>query len=256
MKAQKMCIFTRMENERKEWFAEWFDTSYYHSLYKNRNNEEAKGFVEHLVADLTLRINAKVLDLACGKGRHSVTLNELGFDVLGVDLSPNSISCAKKSSTNGLSFKVHDMRKIIPGHKFDAIFNLFTSFGYFDCIEDNENVVDSMHQMLNDEGLLIIDFMNAHRVIAELMMSETKIMDNITFQIERNYDGKHIYKKISFFADSENHCYTERVQALHFNDFKHLLEANNFQILRTFGDFDLNAFDEYTSDRLIIVAQK
>jgi hypothetical protein len=113
-----------------------------------------------------------------------------------------------------------------------------------------------MYQMLNNDGLLIIDFMNAHQVISELVLSETKTMGAITFNIEREYDGKHIYKKISFSADGQDHCHTERVQALYYNDFKQLLEANNFQILRTFGDFELNTFDEHASDRLIIVAQK
>jgi SAM-dependent methyltransferase len=216
-----------MKSQRKEWFAEWFDTSYYHILYQNRNNDEANGFVNRLVNDLKLPANSSVLDLACGKGRHSVTLNELGFDVLGVDLSPNSISCAANLSRVGLKFDVHDMRKVIEGHKFDAIFNLFTSFGYFDSILDNEEVINSMHEMLNNDGLLIIDFMNAHQVISTLVVSETKTMDAITFNIEREYDGKHIYKKISFSADGKDHCYTERVQALYFNDFKQLLEAKN-----------------------------
>jgi 2-polyprenyl-3-methyl-5-hydroxy-6-metoxy-1,4-benzoquinol methylase len=107
----------RMKSQKKEWFAEWFDTSYYHTLYQNRNDDEAKGFVKRLVTDLQLHEKASVLDLACGKGRHSVTLNELGFDVLGVDLSPNSISCAANHSKSGLKFDVHDMRKVIEGRK-------------------------------------------------------------------------------------------------------------------------------------------
>ena len=97
--------------------------------------------------------------MACGKGRHSVTLNKHGLTVLGVDLAPNSILEAQKSETTNLSFGVHDMREVIAGKTFDAIFNLFTSFGYFDDLNDNVRVVQSMHSMLNDEGILVIDFL-------------------------------------------------------------------------------------------------
>ena len=80
---------------KKEWFEEWFDTSYYHTLYKHRNDEEAAQFIERIVAELPLKTGAHVLDLACGKGRHSITLNKLGFNVLGVDLAANSIDKAQ-----------------------------------------------------------------------------------------------------------------------------------------------------------------
>ncbi|MFN5878833.1 MAG: SAM-dependent methyltransferase, partial [Flavobacteriales bacterium] len=68
----------------KEWFADWFDTPYYHILYKNRNDEEAAHFIENLIEFIQLDLGSRVLDLACGKGRHSVTLNKLGYNVLGV----------------------------------------------------------------------------------------------------------------------------------------------------------------------------
>ncbi|MBC7524978.1 MAG: methyltransferase domain-containing protein, partial [Flavobacterium sp.] len=115
----------------KTWYASWFDSPYYHILYKDRNYREAQIFMDNLTRYLNLPEKAKVLDLACGKGRHSIYLNQLGFEVTGVDLSENSILEAKKNENESLHFNVHDMRN--PFHqKFDAIFNLFTSFGYFE----------------------------------------------------------------------------------------------------------------------------
>jgi SAM-dependent methyltransferase len=239
----------------KEWFAEWFDTPYYHILYKSRDEKEAKDFIERLVNELRLDRTSNVLDLACGKGRHSITLRELGFIVLGVDLSANSIETANKSSKDGLRFAVQDMREPI-NEKFDHIFNLFTSFGYFDEISDNERVIRAIHQMLKDEGLVVIDFMNAARVIERLVPHEMKTEEGISFEIDRHTDGKHIYKRIRFCADGKDHDHTERVQALLLSDFQRLLESNGFEILRTFGDFKLNDFNESESDRLIIVARK
>lgn len=240
----------------KEWFVDWFDTSYYHTLYKDRNDEEASVFISNLLHFLQLENSAHVLDLACGKGRHSVTLNSLGYSVKGVDLSANSISHAKENENETLQFAVHDMRDILHGEKFKAVFNLFTSFGYFDTICDNECVVQSIHEMLEENGFLIIDFMNAARVIENLVEKETKIVDGITFNLERVYDGEHIFKHIRFEDKETSFHYTERVQALKEQDFKTLLSENKFEIISTFGNFSLEPFDEKTSDRLIIIAKK
>lgn len=239
----------------KEWFADWFDTSYYHILYKNRNDQEAERFISKLVNNLHLPPMSTVLDLACGKGRHSVTLNKLGYDVLGVDLSPQSIAHASKMASQHLQFAVQDMREPIPGKSFDAVFNLFTSFGYFDAIDDNQRVIKSVKRMLKPQGLLIIDFMNARQVIDALVEDEQKTIEGITFNIQREYNGTHIIKHIRFEDNSREFSYTERVQALQLADFRSLLEDENFQILRTFGDFDLQPYQEESSERLIIIAR-
>lgn len=242
-----------MENE---WFASWFDTKYYHTLYKNRDDNEAKAFIKKLVENLKLSKGQKVLDLGCGKGRHSVTLNELGYDVLGADLSSNSIDFASKSSKENLKFIVHDMREIIPNVSFSAIFNLFTSFGYFDEESDNLKVLNAAHQMLNDKGVLVIDFMNTTQVINSLTPQATKIVDGIAFSLSKRFDGKYIYKDIKFKDEGKPFHFTERVQALTIDVFESLLSQTGFKILRTFGDFNLNSFNKMNSERLIIIAQK
>lgn len=242
--------------EKKEWFAEWFDTTYYHTLYKDRDYLEAKRFIAQLVDFLELPEGAKILDLACGKGRHSVMLNALNYNVTGVDLSPCSIAEAKKSETSGLSFLVHDMRDVLNKAQFNAVFNLFTSFGYFDSLTDNLKVMSSVHQMLVENGIFVIDFMNAERVIRTLVEEEIKEVDGIRFHIKRRFDGDHIFKDISFSDEGKNFAYTERVQALKLEHFNRMLTTSDFEILRTFGDFDLNEFNPISSDRLILIAQK
>ncbi len=242
--------------EKANWFESWFDTSYYHILYKNRDNQEAEGFIGNLVDKMELPQGSRVLDLACGKGRHSVTLFTHGYKVLGVDLSPQSIDYAEYMSNEHLQFQVHDMREVILGEKFDAVFNLFTSFGYFDSSEDNKQVLQSVHQMLNPDGLLLIDFMNASKVVENLVTQETKEVDDIRFEITRKYDGEHIFKYIHFQADGSEHNYMERVQALKLSNFQSLLDEAGFDVINTFGDFNLGSFDEVNSDRLILLARK
>ena len=247
---------------KKEWFAEWFDSPYYHLLYQNRNDEEAKVFIEKLCSHLTLSAKSHVLDLACGKGRHSITLAKLGFQVTGADLAANSIQLAKEAQAtlalNNLQFLVHDMREAIPNKCFGAVFNLFTSFGYFDDLADNQRVCQSISDMLDSEGLLVIDFLNAQKVISNLVATETVLRGDIRFEIKRWATDGHIYKEISIHDPSQAALigpYTERVQALRVQDFQALL-APNFELLETFGSYSLAAFDSATSERLILIAKK
>lgn len=242
--------------ENPNWFESWFDTDYYHILYKNRDNKEAEKFIGNLVDYIQLPQHSRVLDLACGKGRHSMTLFTHGYNVLGVDLSPQSIDFAEYFSNENLQFKVHDMREVIQGERFDAVFNLFTSFGYFDSSEDNKQVLNSVNEMLKPNGVLLIDFMNAVKVIANLVTEETKIVEGITFNITRKYDNQHIYKYIRFEAEGRQHNYMERVQALKLSDFEQLLDTCGFDLIRTFGNFNLESYEENTSDRLILLARK
>jgi len=238
-----------------EWFKDWFNSPYYHLLYQNRDYKEADLFIKNLSNFLKINLNANILDLACGNGRHSITLNKLGFNVTGVDLSKNSISIAKQSENKKLNFHIHDMRNKFGSESYEYIFNLFTSFGYFNSMDDNIKMLESIKKMLAPKGILIIDFLNAEKVIRKLKKHETKNIEKIEFNINRYIKNKKVYKEISIIDPSgENYEFTERVQLFNLDDFNSLLNTN-FQILHTFGDFNLNEFDSQISDRLIIIAQ-
>jgi len=237
------------------WFASWFDTSYYHMLYNHRNEEEAQAFIERLVNFLALEPKSKVLDLACGKGRHARTLHALGLNVLGTDLSPQSIAFANESAVDGLQFKAQDMREPLPNESFDAVFNLFTSFGYFDSTAENQRVIDSVHTMLTPRGILVIDFLNAQRVTDTLVPVEQVQRDALTFNIRRELSAGKVIKHIEFKDQGNTFHFTEQVQLLGLGDFQELLKTH-FNMLHTFGDYTLTEFDSSTSPRLILIAQK
>lgn len=239
-----------------DWFATWFETDYYHTLYKYRDKAEAEHFIQHLIEALDAPKNSRVLDLACGKGRHSITLHELGMNVLGADLSSNSIRQANTFAKEGLEFIVHDMREVIKGRRFDYVLNLFTSFGYFDNKFDNQKVIDAISSMLSDNGKLVIDFLNANKVINELIPQEIKSIDGIDFKIRREYNGSHILKHISFDDGGKSYDFTEQVQALKLEDFSQFLFDAGLEIISIFGDFDLRPFDKQLSNRLIIIAKR
>lgn len=238
------------------WFAEWFDTTHYHKLYKHRDEIEAELFIRNITAHLGLNTEKHILDLACGKGRHAQFLNTLGYKVTGLDLSENSIRTASKNANENLSFYVHDMREVYKKEEFDAVFNLFTSFGYFDSQLDNLKVLSSIREMLTDNGVLVIDFMNAEKVINKLVAEELKLVEGIEFHINRTYDGAHIFKNIQFNDNGKQFNFTERVQALTRTHFEQLLEASHFELVTVFGNYKLESFDQHNSDRLILVARK
>ena len=242
---------TNHKPSTKNWFASWFDTPYYHILYKERNYREAQIFMDNLTHYLNLPEKAKVLDLACGKGRHAIYLNQLGFDVIGADLSENSIAIANKNSNDSLHFQVHDMR--LPfDDKFDAIFNLFTSFGYFENDKDNLKTLIAMKESLSEYGFGVIDFMNVNQVIANLIPEEVKTVDGIDFHIKRYYIDDHIYKEIDFKDNDNDFHFVEKVRALTLQDFTELMEEAGIYLLEVFGDYKLKKFHKTDSERLIL----
>lgn len=241
-----------MQKETNNWFASWFDTPYYHILYKDRDYEEAQLFMDNITGYLNLPEDAKILDLACGKGRHSIYLNKLGYDVTGADLSENSIKEASKHTNDKLHFVVHDMRDTC-NEKYDAIFNLFTSFGYFESDDDNLTTLKAIHNSLTEYGFAVIDFMNVHKVIADLVSQETKVIDGIEFHIKRYVEDNHIIKEIDFNDKGKQFHFTEKVKALTLEDFEAMMEEAGIYLLDVFGDYKLHKFYKNESERLIMI---
>ena len=240
--------------ETKDWFTDWFNTPYYHILYKERNDDEAQLFMKNITSFLNLPKTTHILDLPCGKGRHSVFLNSLGYKVTGGDLAANSIKLAKEFENETLKFKVHDMRAPF-NNKYDAIFNLFTSFGYFEDDKEDILILNNIKQGLKKDGFFVFDFLNAEKVKINLVATETKMVDNITFNIKREIKDGFIFKHISFFADGKNHVYTEQVKYLDLDKMTSFFEKVGFTITNVFGSYDLNTYEAKTSDRLIIIAK-
>lgn len=262
-----------MSTQTQEWYASWFDTPYYHILYKDRNYNEAGAFMKRLTDRLQLPKNTSILDLACGRGRHSVYLNRLGYRVLGVDLSPSSIAFAKAQLKNPMfhledperslnpvdtariEFEVHDMTQPYE-RRLDVVLNLFTSFGYFKNEEDHLKTILSIKANLNEGGVAVIDFMNVPYVLDHLVDQEIKMVDGIEFAIKRSYQDGFIFKNIQFSDEGQDFNFTERVRALTLDNFQHLFHAAGLELVDLYGDYNLSEYQEKRSPRLIMVLKK
>jgi SAM-dependent methyltransferase len=245
-----------MSDNSKEWFSEWFDSPYYHILYKERDHKEAEHFIDKLISFLRLNKESKIMDLACGKGRHAIYLNSKGFTVTGLDLSSENIKYASGFSNGRLNFFVHDMRKVFSRSEFDLILNLFTSFGYFETEEENLKSIEACSIELKQGGVLVIDFMNTAKTIKRLIKTECKTIDNIEFCINRKLENQFVIKDITFTADGIRHIHQEKVKAISKNDFKKYFNFAGLTLKETFGSYNLDPFDEEKSDRMIFILQK
>lgn len=244
-----------MSKDAHEWYESWFDTEYYHILYKNRDDNEAHFFIDNLHNMLNVDKQAKVLDLACGKGRHSIYLAQKGYDVTGVDLSENNITEARQHEHQYLHFMIKDMRSNLGNEEFDAIFNLFTSFGYFENERDNIEVLKSIRSALKPKGYLVLDYFNAIKAIQLLPKKESKEIDGIHFNIKKEIVAHQIIKKIQVNDMGHIAEYFEKVTAFTHTDFLAMFEEAELTVINQFGDYKLQEFNE-NSDRLVFLLQR
>lgn len=242
----------------KEWFRSWFDSPYYYLLYFHHNEQEACEFIDKLIDFLQPSPASGMLDMGCGKGRHAKYLAEKGFDVTGLDLSPNAIEAAKKWENDHLHFFEHDMRLPYAVNMYDYCFNYFTSFGYFRTQRENENSLRTMAQALKREGKLIIDYLNPVYVSANLVAHNETTIQDIDFDITRKQDENFFYKTIhiSDMQTGYSAAFTEQVRKYRLADFEAMLLKQQLQVKNVFGNYNLGAFDEQQSPRIIIIAER
>ncbi len=243
----------------KAWYKDWFSSPYYHLLYNNRDDREAISFIHTLIGYLQPAPGSRMLDVACGKGRHSKALAEMGYDVTGIDISLPSIQEASEAEHGHLHFYQHDMRLPFWINYFDYAFNFFTSFGYFGTKREHDNALRSVAQSLQKNGVFVIDYLNVRWAETSMKESVTKEIDGIHFQISKWQDEHHFYKQIQVKeAGSLNfkHLNTEKVAKFSLGDFTDMLAYQNMQVQDVFGDYQLQRYDIQRSPRLIIVARK
>ncbi|MFM9944308.1 MAG: class I SAM-dependent methyltransferase [Bacteroidia bacterium] len=244
-----------MAEKENEWFKNWFNTPYYHLLYKKRDETEAANFLDLLIEYLSPKENSKFLDLACGKGRHSIYLNNKGYNVVGTDLSPNSIECAKKYSSKTIQFIEHDMREPLTNYEFDFIVNLFTSFGYFKNQEDDKSVIKNVKRCLKPEGTFILDYFNPAKPNPHFDIPFTKIIDSVKFEIMKHAIDGRIIKQIKVTDADKEFLFTEQVRIYSLDQFKQILNEGGLTLVQTFGNYNLEPYEPLTSERLILIAK-
>lgn len=238
------------------WYATWFNTPNYHDLYQHRDRTEARAFILELCEQLGVQAGQSALDMACGRGRHAKVLAELGLQVTGIDLSPESIEFAKQFESPNLSFQVGDMLEPIAHPPVHWVFNLFTSFGYFEDDALHQEAITHMSNALLPGGKLVFDYMNAAKIADELVPEDVVQTDLCTYHIKRHIEGNTIVKTIRFTEDCTIQYYEERVRAFTVEEIELFMQRAGLEVLLTRGDYSLSPYDPDYSDRIIVVAEK
>jgi SAM-dependent methyltransferase len=242
----------------KTWYTDWFNSPFYHKLYFEREEKEAEAFIHQLIKHLLPAAECRMLDVACGKGRHSKILAALGFDVTGIDLSPASIAWAKQSESEKLHFFIHDMRLPFYSNYFGYAFNFFTSFGYFKTRREHDAAIRTISKSLKPGGFFVIDYLNVHYAEDYLVHNEVKEINGTKYEIHRWDNETHFYKKITITDPAllKPEEYTEKVTKFGLGDFTDMLSYQGLQVKEIFGDYQFGHYDIRKTPRLIIIAQK
>ncbi len=243
----------------KEWFKDWFSSNEYLEVYSHRNSEDAERLLELILKSISIKPNAKILDAACGAGRHSIYLTKKGFNVTGFDLSSTLLKIANENSKQlnlKLNFINSDIRQFSSKLKFDLIINLFTSFGYFETDKENFAFPTNALDILSDDGYFVLDFLNKNYVEKTLApKSEKRIGDKIITE-KRKIENGRVVKKIIIKEGNKQAEFFESVKLYSSKEILEKFLKIGFKVKSIFGNYAGDEFLEDKSERLIVIFQK
>lgn len=243
---------------REDGVAEWYETSFgrlYRHIYAHRDDKSA---AEESAGIVTLLEPAgrrtEILDVCCGNGRHAAALTGMGLDVWGVDLSSTLLAEARAREELAGRVIRADIRELPFGTRFDAVLNLFTSFGYFNE-EENEDALAEMARVLVPGGQMLLDHMNRPAVERRVGSDEKKHAEAVIRQ-NRRIEGNRVLKDIIVIEKGREPVHlTEDVRLYGPDEMTAMLEEAGFEDVRLYGSFAGEPLSE-ESERMIAVARK
>lgn len=239
----------------------WYEKSFGHDyliVYKHRDVQGAYAEVRKMVDWLRLPDGAQILDLCCGTGRHSLALADFGYNVTGIDLSEVLLKQAVQSDEEKRVRWIRgDMRSIPVQGPYDAVVNLFTSFGYFDTEEENVQVLREIRRVLKPGGGFILDFLNPAYVERHLVPASERETDGLRIRERRSIELGCVVKRIEISdvhePTLEPRTYIEKVRLFRPDQFREMMHRAGLVIDAMHGGYDQSDYDEASSVRQIYV---
>jgi len=230
------------------------------TLFTQRRWSEAPVEVGQVVALLGIEPGAHVLDLCCGVGRHSLDLARRGFQVTGVDRTrPYLDRAARQAEAEGLEieFVQSDMRSFCRPDAFDAVVNLFTSFGYFEDPEDDRQVALNVCRSLKSGGAFLIDMMGKEILARIFRERDWYEEDGVLILQERKVTKNWSWMENRWIMFKDNHRaelnLSHRIYSA--TELASLLTECGFAHVDAYGDLEGSAYD-HLARRLVVVARK
>jgi SAM-dependent methyltransferase len=238
------------------WYIKSFQDDYL-KIYSHRTDEAAKEEVNHITSLLNMETNKNVLDLCCGNGRHSRQLYKLGYQVTGIDLSTVLLQEAEqKNDHNAIRYLHRDVRDLPFKEEFDYVLNLFTSFGYFEQVEENMKVFTSIYNSLKQDGEFLIDFLNPGYVKNTLVPYSERTVDDLLIIEKRRIEGKKVCKDIEIHQGEQVRSYQEQVNLFEYDEMESMIQHSGLELTQVYGDLEQHTYDALESPRMIIIGKK
>ncbi len=218
-----------------EWFEEWFGEAYL-ALYPHRDDADAARLVSLIQRTVGWRPGCRALDVACGAGRHAAALQDAGAQVFGLDLSTALLRRAREATSAPLIRA--DMRALpVRIGSMDLTVNLFTSFGYFESDAEHAAALAEMASTVRHGGWMVLDFLNAAKVRAELVPTGTTTLAGQPVTITRALtDGDRFVTKT--IRTSDGRTFNERVRLFSDTALRRMLDQAGISVLHQFGSYD------------------
>ncbi|MCK9282338.1 MAG: class I SAM-dependent methyltransferase [Melioribacteraceae bacterium] len=242
-----------------EWYKDWFSSEFYTTVYAHRNDSDAKLLSELILSKVELKKDDYILDAACGAGRYSKIFAGYDFNVVGFDLSLVllNLALADNHHFNKNHFLINsDIRSTYFKRKFSLIFNLFTSFGYFNTEKENFLFFQNALDFIDENGVLVFDYFNSSYIKKNVIPYSEKNVDGFLVKETRITQDNRVIKNIDVTANNQTLSFLESV-ALYDHDF--LIDKFNslgYNITDVYGDYKGSPFNEENSERIIIFMKK
>jgi SAM-dependent methyltransferase len=248
-----------MAKRRSKWYVDFFREGFYQRAWAPERFQRAEREVDFIVEALVLPTGASVLDLCCGEGRHTIALARRGYHVTGLDLSALHLRLARQAAKEaGVSVRWHraDMRDIPWEGEFDAVINVFTSFGYFESDDEDFKVLVGVARALKPDGRFLLDTINREWLVRHL---ETHGWQEGTLSIEdRSFDllaGRQHNHILSIHRDGSRSEREIDLRMYTLREIAGMLAQADLQLRRTWGGFDGRDYG-LDARRMIVLSEK
>lgn len=241
------------------WYKDWFASDDYTSVYSHRDDKEAELFFNFLLNRLEIPEGSKILDAACGAGRHSIYLHKNHFRTVGFDLSKTLLRIAQQNAEDEnihLNLVNADIRDVCFNTKFDLILNLFTSFGYFESDDENFQFFRNAFYFLKEGGYFVLDYLNKYHLIENLNPRSEEVISGKRIVQKRKIENGRVEKDIRIETGDIKNEYVESVKLYSDEFIISKFEEIGYKLADKFGDYSGASFDKQNSDRLILIFTK
>jgi SAM-dependent methyltransferase len=240
-----------------DWYRTWFDSPYYRDVYSHKDKNEASDFADLIQKEISPDKNWNILDFCCGAGRLSIELAKRGYKVDGFDLSEKLLSMVKEASQKlrlNLHLEVCDMRNFNRFNCYDLTISFFTSFGYFNDVE-NKKVFLNMCNSIKQGGWLVLDFFNSDFVRETLVDKDERFENDYRVIQKRWIENNRINKEITIKNNGNSNVFIESVQIYSKEELTNMFESAELKVQKVCGDYKGSDFSS-DGQRTIIFAQK